>query len=42
MQFNKFAAISPSEMKIIDDAERKLSDQCGCQVALIAYDVKRD
>lgn len=41
MELGKFAAISESEMKIIDDAEKKLADQCGHQVALIAYDVKR-
>lgn len=42
MKLGKFAAISEGEMKIIDDAEKKLADQCGCQVALIAYDVKSD
>ncbi len=42
MEFEKFAVISPTEMKIIDEAEKKLSNQCGAQVALIAYDVKKD
>lgn len=42
MEFNKFAAISPAEMQIISDAEKKLESQCGCRVALIAYDVRRD
>ncbi len=42
MEFGKFAAISPREREIIDDAEKKLAQKCGCQIALIAYDVKKD
>lgn len=40
MNKDKFAMISPEEMRIINEAQQKLTSQCGHQVALIAYDVE--
>lgn len=33
-----FAKLEPCDMKIISEAEKKLSDSTGKQVALVAYD----
>lgn len=40
MDKDKLAMLSPEDLKIISEAESKLSSKCGCEVALIAYDVK--
>jgi len=40
MHEEKLCSITPESMKIISDAEKKLSEQCGCHVALVAYNAK--
>lgn len=40
MYNDKLAELSPADLKIISEAERKLSSECGCDVALIAYNAK--
>ena len=39
MYNDKLAELSPEDLKIISEAEHKLAAKCGCDVALIAYDV---
>ena len=37
MEKNKLCAFSPEEVKMISEAESKLSAKCGQNVALVAY-----
>ena len=36
---NNFAELSPEEIKIITEAQSKLSDTAGRSIALVAYEV---
>lgn len=37
---DKFAQLQSKDMKVISDAEKKLSDSTGKSVALVAYDAE--
>lgn len=40
MYKDKLSELSPEDLKIISEAEHRLSSKCGHDVALIAYNVK--
>lgn len=40
MEKDKLCSLSPEDIKIISEAESKLSAKCGQHVALVAYSAK--
>lgn len=40
MEKDRLAQLSPEDVKILDEAEAKLSQKCGKEIAVVAYDAK--
>ena len=40
MEKDRLAQMSPEDVKILDEAEAKLSQKCGKEIAVVAYDAK--
>ena len=40
MEKNRLAQLASEDIKILDGAENKLSEKCGKDIAVVAYDAK--
>lgn len=40
MEKDRLAQLAPEDVKILDEAEAKLSAKCGKNIAVVAYDAK--